>query len=269
MSLGIVIAGPEGLVLAAESRLTLTATNAQGEKLPVFYDNATKLLAFSEPNTSIGAVTYGMAAIAQRTASSFMPEFEATLPAGRLQVREFAQLMSDFFVGQWDALMPKAAWKGAPMKFTVGGFDDGRPYGEIHEFSIPDKPSPKALAEAGDFAISWGGQREWVDRLIQGYDEKVPGLIGKALKLDGSQNAIVAKVLAGLSMNLPIQAMALQDCVDLAIFVIRTTIEAQKLTVGIRGVGGHIDVATITRREGLQFIQRKKVVGEKATYRTT
>jgi hypothetical protein len=64
-------------------------------------------------------------------------------------------------------------------------------------------------------------------------------------------------------MNIPLEAMPLQDCVDLAIFFIRTTIDAQKLTVGIRGCGGPIDVATITRREGLKFIPQKKVYGEK------
>lgn len=66
-------------------------------------------------------------------------------------------------------------------------------------------------------------------------------------------------------MPIPLQAMPLQDCVDLAIFFIRTTAEAQRLTFGIRGVGGPIDVATITRREGLRFVQRKKVVGERLT----
>jgi len=60
--------------------------------------------------------------------------------------------------------------------------------------------------------------------------------------------------------------LALQDCVNLAIFFIHTTIEAQELSVGVRGVGGEIDVATVTRRDGLQFVQRKKIVGEIPEY---
>lgn len=63
-------------------------------------------------------------------------------------------------------------------------------------------------------------------------------------------------------MSIPLAAMPLQDCVDLAIFFIRTTITAQRLTLGISGCGGPIDVAIITRREGLRFIQRKQIVGE-------
>jgi len=65
-------------------------------------------------------------------------------------------------------------------------------------------------------------------------------------------------------MQIPLLAMPLQDCVDLALFFIQTTIAAQRLTVGLRGCGGPIDVATITRREGVHYIQKKQIVGENA-----
>jgi hypothetical protein len=65
--------------------------------------------------------------------------------------------------------------------------------------------------------------------------------------------------ISRLQMPLPLQAMPLQDCVDLAVFFIRTTIAGQSLTIGTRGVGGPIDVATVTRSRGLEFIRRKQV----------
>ena len=67
-------------------------------------------------------------------------------------------------------------------------------------------------------------------------------------------------------LGLPIlwQAMALQDCIDLAIFGIRWTIGAQALSVEVRGCGGPIDVGVITRRDGLRFVQRKKLVGDRS-----
>ncbi len=76
----------------------------------------------------------------------------------------------------------------------------------------------------------------------------------------------VEKVRTGLrklQMNLAFQAMALQDCVDLALFFVRTTISAQQLSVDVRGCGGAIDVATITRRDGICYIQRKEIRGER------
>jgi hypothetical protein len=56
--------------------------------------------------------------------------------------------------------------------------------------------------------------------------------------------------------------LPLQDCVDLCIFLVRTTIELQKWLVAVRGVGGAIDVATITRTDGFKAIQIKEVRGD-------
>ena len=68
MSLGLTIKGAEGIVLAAESRITLTVQNPETkETLAVNCDNAQKLLKLSAPHNHIGAVTYG---IVIRVASS-------------------------------------------------------------------------------------------------------------------------------------------------------------------------------------------------------
>ena len=73
MSLGVAIKGPEGIVLTADSRITLEAQREGGLPLPVNFDNATKLLSFSKPHNFVGAVTYGAAVIGSRTAHSFLP----------------------------------------------------------------------------------------------------------------------------------------------------------------------------------------------------
>ncbi|MCL5075726.1 MAG: hypothetical protein M1136_08815 [Chloroflexi bacterium] len=265
MSFGIVIKGPEGLVLAAESRVTLAAQQPQGPAIHVNFDNATKLLSFSPPNIAVGAVTYGQAAIRLRTAHSFIPEFESGLPQERLAIRDFAQRMSDFFMQQWQSAMPPT-YDGPNMTFVVGGFNEGEPYGRVFLFDIPRNPPPVEQHLATDvFGITWGGQREFVDRLIQGYDHRLVDIVTRALNLQAAQAQGLLQALGQLQMALPLAAMPLQDCVDLAIFFIRTTISAQRLTVGIRGCGGPIDVATITRREGLRFVQRKQVIGEIAS----
>jgi hypothetical protein len=50
--------------------------------------------------------------------------------------------------------------------------------------------------------------------------------------------------------------------VDLSIFLVRTTISLQKWLVGVRGVGGAVDVVTITRTDGIKEVQIKRLVGE-------
>lgn len=275
MSLGIVIKGPEGLVLAADSRVTLESRQQGQPPITVNFDNATKLLSFGEPNINnphryVGAVTYGQAAIGLRTANSFMPEFEEWLiekwGKKRFKIRDFAKKLSDFFMQQWQAVMPKD-YPGPDMTFVVGGFDEGEPYGRVYLIEIPRKPSPvERHPQPGDFGITWGGQREFVDRLLRGYGLQLPELIKNALNLDPAQMSKLEKALRPLQMSTPVQMLALQDCINLAIFFIRTTIEAQELSVGVRGVGGEIDVATVTRRDGLQFVQRKKIVSEIPEY---
>jgi len=261
MSLGIVIKGPEGIVLAADSRVTLVANTPQGP-IHVNYDNATKLLSFSEPNNYVGAVTYGQAAINLRTANSYLPEFESSLENKRLPIDEFAKRLSDFFLEQWNKEMP-ADYDGPNMTFVVGGFNEGEPYGRVFLFEIPRLPEPNLQHDNG-FGITWGGQREIVDRLMQGFDQRLMHVISNVLNLQEKDAQTLYNTLRKeLQLPVPIQAMALQDCVDLAVFFLRTTIWAQNLTIGVRGVGGAVDVAIITRREGFRFIQQKQIVAEK------
>ena len=62
-----------------------------------------------------------------------------------------------------------------------------------------------------------------------------------------------------LEYPIPFQVLPLQDCVDLATFLIRATMSAQRLAVAVRGVGGPIDVAVITRTKGLDYVKQKTV----------
>jgi hypothetical protein len=275
MSLGIAFKGAEGIVLAADSRVTLNASNPQpnGQTLilPATFDNATKLLRVKGQDY-VGAVTYGVGAIGQqapRTAHSFLPELEACIAqannGGRLSVERFALELSNFFMGQWNNLM--AGVPNAPdnnMVFLIGGYDQEAPYGRIFEFYVPNRPTPvERFASPGEFGVTWGGQRQFVDRLLNGYDPRTVELAAQELGLDAVSKARLASKLRELSSPIPYPFLPLQDCVDLSIFLVRTTMKLQTWTVDIRGVGGAVDVATITKTEGFSAIQVKQVIGER------
>lgn len=278
MSLGIVIKGPEGIVLAADSRVTLMAQQAQqvlppipGENpqpqvvLPVFFDNATKLLTFAKPNQWVAAVTYGDAVIGTnmgdlRTAQSFIPEFEVGLPKERLSVQKFSERLSEFFLQQWTAKMPPDL-KTAGMTFVVGGFDQESPYGSTWLFIIPHSPTPQERSPAA-FGVTFGGQNDATTRLLKGYDLRVLEIARRVFNAPSQRMDEFEKALGSLNLGIPYAVLPLQDCINLAIFLMKTTISAQNLTMGVRGVGGSIDVAVITRRKGVEIIQRKELVGE-------
>jgi len=289
VSLGIAFKGAEGIVLAADSRVTLLAgLQIPGMNVPpgtqllvqATFDNATKLIN-SERQRYIAAVTFGAGAIGQkepRTAASFMPEFDAQLAkelAGkdkkdqRLTVEQFAKRVGDFFGDQWKkAAMPTQGVDD--MIFFVAGYDDeSAPYGRLYEVRVPSKPTPTEFL-AGQFGAIWGGQRDVTDRLLQGFDPNLPMLVQDYLNTPANERAKAAEALTvklreKLTIPIPWQFLPLQDCVDLCICLLRTTITMQKWVVGIRGVGGAIDLATITQSGGFTAIQQKKIIGETAT----
>jgi hypothetical protein len=270
MSLGIAFKGPEGIVLAADSRVTLTTEMQQDQGrmlLPSTFDNATKLLQTTGQDY-VGVVTYGLGAIGQReqrTAHSFLPEFEDELlkeDVERLPVEDFSVRLSRFFMSQWADGMPED-YSGPDMVFLVGGFDEGAPYGRVFKFDIPSSPTPQEQ-NAERFGIIWGGQLEYTTRLIKGFDPQLPSVVQDFLGLtDEQRTALEEHLTRTFSARIPYPFLPLQDCVDLSIFLIRTTMELQTWTVGVRGVGGAIDIATVTRTEGFKPVQRKTIVGQK------
>jgi 20S proteasome alpha/beta subunit len=267
MSLAVAIKGPEGIVLAADSRVTLQAARKDGAEFPVIFDNATKVLDFAN-HPYVGAVTYGQAVIGLRTAHSFLPEFDLYLEQNlggkkRITVEEFAKTLSTFFMARWKEIpnMPSAA---VEMVFIVGGYDEDEPYGKLFMFQIPGQPDPEARNPGPtNFGMAWGGQLKLASRLIHGFDPDVFDIVKDSLQLNETQkNDLRTKVRQTVEFPIPYQVLPLQDCVDLAIFLIRSTMVFQDLAVVHRGVGGPIDVAVIRRTGRLEFVQRKELRGE-------
>jgi len=266
MSLGVVIKGPECIVLATDSRVTLEAQKEGGPSISVNFDNATKLLSFSKPHNYVGCVTYGAAVIGLRTANSFVPEFEQQVLAekkNRLTVEEYSNELSRFFRERWNETMP-SDYAGPNMTFVVGGYDSGAAYGKVFLFDIPRQPEAKQQHPGDkDFGMIWGGQLQVASRLIHGFDPALPDIVKKLLNVpDGQIQQLHGTLRADLQFPIPYAVLPLQDCVDLAIFLIRTTMIAQRLAIGVRGVGGPIDVAIIRRTNGLDYVQRKAIHGE-------
>lgn len=272
MSLGIVFKGPEGLVLAADSRVTLTfqlpaqagAPVAPITLVPAFFDNATKLLRCAGQDF-VAAVTYGLGALGQtapRTAHSYLPELEAQLAGGgRLTVEEFARRLGQFFLGQFQASGTQYI-PGMDMCFLVGGYSDGEAYGRIYQVMVPSLPDPIEL-NAGIFGVAWGGQTSIVHRLVNSFDIDAAEHLRNKLTIDQQTWASALQETGQMyALKIPYQFLPLQDCVDLSILLVKTTSQLMQYTTDVRGVGGAVDVATITRTEGYKNVQAKRIRGD-------
>jgi hypothetical protein len=268
VSLAIAFKGPEGIVLAADSRVTLAGQMPDGEVFTSHFDNATKLLSV-QGQKYVGIVTYGAGGIGltePRTAHGFIPEFEAELAAkhqARAKVEDVAQALGEFFAEQWKhgGMAPAGTPGQQPMVFLVAGYDDGEAYGRVYEVIVPDAPAPiEKNPNPGEFGLTFGGQHELVSRIMAGVDPQAVELAKDALELTDEQgDTLLQRWAPELAIRIPYQFLPLQDCVDLATFLVYMTSTVQSWTVGIRGVGGAVDVATITRTEGFRAIQQKKI----------
>ncbi len=278
MSLGIAFKGPEGIVLAADSRVTLMAqmpAQAIGPLppgqlppavlVPTNYDNATKLLRVTGQDY-VGAITYGVGAFigpsGARTIHSFMPEFEEELTrdnVGRLSVEAFAKALGDFCMRQRKAYeMPSVP--GQDVCLLVGGYDESAVYGKVFLLSIPSNPVPtEQNAGPGAFGITYGGQVEWVFRLLNGCDPGLLAAMKNTMGLSPQQVKALEALVPRFAAPMPYQFLPLQDCVDLSTFLISATMSLQKWAGGIHGVGGAIDVAIITRGKKFEYIQQKAI----------
>ncbi len=255
-------------ILAADSRVILQAGQTGQPPYLVNFDNASKLLNFSEPHNYVGAVTYGLAVIGGRTAYSYIPEIEEEILSDqkrRLTIEQYSERLSKFFMDRWAKLMPRD-YQGPDMTFIVGGYDQKEAYGRVFLFEIPRHP--KAVPRnADDFGMTWGGQLQVACRIIHGFDPNLINIVRNKLNLTKEQEEMLFEELKkNLEFPIPYQVLPLQDCVNLAIYLIRSTISAQDLSVGIRGVGGLIEVAAITRTAPLKYVQKKEIKGEYDIY---
>jgi len=261
----VVFKGPEGIALAADSRVTLSARLPSGQVINSFFDNATKLLSL-QGQPYVGIVTSGMGAIGQtepRTAHGYIPEFEARLAQtcpDRALVSDIAQEVGKFYGEQWtQAGMPVDQPGVPPMQFLVAGFDPGAAYGSVFKVVVPDAPDPVEQVPKG-FGVSIDGQHDLAGRIIHGVDPRTLSVTKDHLGLDDAQaTALSQKWREEFNLPIPYQFLPLQDCVDMAAFLVRMTSVVQTWTTGLRGVGGAVDVAVITRTEGFRAIKQKQI----------
>jgi len=274
VSLGIAFKGPEGIVLAADSRVTLMAqaqaAAAPGQPsvpllLPTNFDNATKLLKVAGQDF-VGAVTYGVGALigpsGARTVHSLMPEFEEELygeKVARLSVEDFAKRLGDFCMRQWRAFgIPSAP--GQDIYFLFVCYYESASYGRFFLLTVPSDPVPKEQnAGTGQFGVTYGGQAEWVCRLLNGWDPNLFAAMKNTVGLSQQQVKALEALKPQFAAAIPWQFLPLQDCVDLSTFLISATMSLQKWVGGIHGVGGAIDVAIITRGKKFEYIQQKAI----------
>jgi hypothetical protein len=241
---------PDGIVLAADSRQTLQRADGS---LRTGSDNVQKIL---EIDKRCACLSYGLAAIGIRHAAGLIQRFRVDR-GGKLEdtsPSELARELANFLQNVWDESAKDSDPPKVNFQLLVAGFDKTG-IRAIEEVVIPGKSILSRSKE--DFGFLPLGSGEAIRRLLSGVDTNLTS------HRDFPSNLL--ELVRGLEYDIQFDGMTLQDAIDYAVFVVRTTIDIHRFADGTRFgpkrpaiTGGPIDVAIIRPYAGFEWVKQKR-----------
>lgn len=234
MSLVITVFVPSGIVMAGDSRLTVQRSEerAEGESKTivqqqlVLSDNAYKIVELR--STGVGIGVYDAGIINNQPADSQVHRFEEEAVTPDDNVTTVGEKFLKYFQGNFP---------GVAVGYHIAG------YREENKVSVPYVLVGHTVREPG------------LRRVNADAEEKIQYGIIRA------GDTLIANRLIDTNFVPLFDAMPLQDAVDYAVHLIRTTIDTMRFEPRFPSVGGAIDVLVVTP-DGMRWVQRKELRGE-------
>ena len=248
MTIVVAAASPDGIVLASDSRTTMLAAGYHR----VASDHTRKLFT---PLPGVGIAAHGTAFIDYQTIDGLMAEFIAQRGQNADQaIDAVGESLATFFADRLTEYLRSSGQTvpagKRPIGFLLAGYDEDG-IGRVRQIRLPVPPGGKAVesldVSTRDRGILWRGQTSYIRRMVEGVDWD--GLEGAGVTfpdevrhdLDRQQSVIMRPI-------------TMQDALDAAIFIVRTTIEMERLTDGtyanprhIPACGGAVQALAVTR----------------------
>lgn len=246
MSLVVTVYVPEGIVMASDSRqsLTIEGRTPEGKEFKIEtvssdFVRKTHLL----ENQKIGISNYGDDLLNGVPMASYIYRFIDE----ELVANDNVTTIPDKLVQYFRKNFPKAN-----AGFHVAGYKrEGKinvPYC-YHCHIARNIIERRNVTPNGsiDYGATWSGEIDVISSIIN------PVVIKEA----GGKEKVVRGVI-------PITwgAMTIQDGIDFAIYAIRTTIDTMRFQARRKTVGGYIDVLLITSDNKQRWIQKNDYIGE-------
>jgi hypothetical protein len=249
----------DGIVMAADSAGAMPSGQV--------YAHANKITNLCE-GLPIGAMSTGAGGIGNESVETLLKDLRRRFagldpahPDWRLDAAGYAM---EHVAGRLRSFLfqEKAAPFPEPtnLQLRLCGYSAGRPLAEVWEVSMTgqDCPPPRRVMDENGFGVLWDGHYEALNRLVLGLGFD----IGDALLRHGvapeDAGKLQEKLVGDLYTTLSVPAMPIQDAIDLARFLVETTIGFVRFAVFLpKSVGGAVEVAAITKHEGFRWVQSK------------
>lgn len=241
MSFVITLYVREGIVLAADSRLTLQTQEQKpgGVVINLAVGQSDSNYKLFSSSRGIGLATYGAADIAGVPIAGYIETFLREVVDGNsLEIDQ----IPDELVAYFSTFSPVP-----DTGFLVAGYKQAGASVEQQVWRVAlSNSSKEMLNKGGNYGASWGGE-----------SDILAGLVQPVATLDQAGN--IAQKLP--TFGVPWQFFTLQDAIDFAVFALRSTIEAIRFLPRAKTVGGPIDVLVI-KPGATEWVQRKQLHGE-------
>lgn len=239
MSLIMTVYVREGIVMAADSRLTLTIpkqTQGQGgvqQLVSVTSSDSARNVFLAD---AVGIATYGIAGINGVPLAGFIDSFIAEIVRGKGCTP--VQIANEL-LGYFKKLGVKQV-----THFHVAGY--AKADGSFVQYVLHVDLDKQCVAQINPLNLqgaNWGGEADVLQRLL-------------------NQVALTGATVADLTpipfFGVPFEYFTLQDAIDFAVYGIRSTIDTLRFQMREKPVGGPIDVLVL-RPDGARWIAQKQL----------
>ena len=278
MSIAVLIGVHDGVVLAADSASTLNFPTPPGMVLPSgqqgvvgnVYDNANKIfnLVKGQP---IGCITFGSGNIGKASIGTLIKDLRKELTetpekwefkCKTYTMEGIVKILAKFLGDECDKL-EQSEKSNTSIGFLLGGYSKPGDLGESWSLEIQKGISqpPKKLRQAHEVGLSWGGMSEVVQRIVVGFSPSLFQHLAAVTQPPQNPAALASQLgpvlAAKMQAPLVFAPMPIQDAIDLARFLVHSSIMFSRFSPGANMVGGPIEIAAITKHEDFKWISRK------------
>jgi hypothetical protein len=249
----------DGVVMAADS------ASSYGNGM--VYNNSRKIVNL-RAGLPIGAMVTGAGGIGNESVETLLKDLSSrfcgqdnvhsqwTIDPNNYTMQDIAARVRSFLFEEKSLVHGGSTW----TKLRLCGYSSGRPLAEVWEINLMGEscPAPLCIQAEQEFGLRWDGEYEALDRLVFGLGTRFNEFAVKH-GLTGQQAAeLREKLVPDLYELLFIEAMPMQDAIDLARYLVETTIGFVKFSVSRpKVVGGPIEIAAISKHEGFQWVQKR------------